>query len=130
LEKKFKYEFEVRGYELDSFGHVNNAVYLNYFEQARWEIIKLVNLHRVFEETKDFLVVVEANIKYIGELKLFDKAIIETKMIKRGFFLAFDQRIKNSNGQKISKAMIKCLFVDNNRNPKDIPDVILPYINE
>ena len=30
----------VRGNELDSFGHVNNAIYLNYLEQARWEILR------------------------------------------------------------------------------------------
>ena len=35
---KTRFEFNVRGYELDSFGHVNNAVYLNYLEQARWEM--------------------------------------------------------------------------------------------
>ena len=31
---------EVRGYELDSFGHVNNAIYLNWIEHARWELFR------------------------------------------------------------------------------------------
>ena len=26
----------MRGYEMDSFGHVNHATYLSYLEQARW----------------------------------------------------------------------------------------------
>ena len=30
-------EVEVRSYELDSYNHVNNAVYLNYLEYARME---------------------------------------------------------------------------------------------
>ena len=30
----------VRTSELDSFGHVNHAVYLNYFEHARFEALK------------------------------------------------------------------------------------------
>eukprot|EP01102_Stenamoeba_stenopodia_P011185 TRINITY_DN3421_c0_g1_i1.p1 TRINITY_DN3421_c0_g1~~TRINITY_DN3421_c0_g1_i1.p1 ORF type:complete len:241 (-),score=40.47 TRINITY_DN3421_c0_g1_i1:153-875(-) len=30
---------KVRGYELDSFGHVNNAVYLNWLEVVRWELM-------------------------------------------------------------------------------------------
>jgi YbgC/YbaW family acyl-CoA thioester hydrolase len=34
----FSTEIDVRGYEIDSFGHVNNAVYLNWLEHARWEL--------------------------------------------------------------------------------------------
>ena len=37
---EFEYYVTVRGYELDSFGHMNNAVYLNYIEQAQWEILR------------------------------------------------------------------------------------------
>ncbi len=36
----FEYSLEVRGYELDSFNHVNNAVYVSYMEQARWEVFR------------------------------------------------------------------------------------------
>ena len=32
--------FVVRSYELDGFGHLNHAVYLNYFEQARFEALE------------------------------------------------------------------------------------------
>ena len=34
----FSCDMEVRGYELDAWGHVNNAVYLNYLEHARWQM--------------------------------------------------------------------------------------------
>ncbi len=129
LKTIFKYKFEVRGYELDSFGHVNNAVYLNYIEQARWEIIKMLKLHELFQAQESFLVVVEANIKYINELRLFDEAEVTTKMHKRGFFLDFIQNI-HIGKKKIAKATIKCLFVDKQRSPLDIPDVITPYLHE
>jgi acyl-CoA thioester hydrolase len=33
----------VRTYECDSYGHVNNAVYLNYLEVARYEFLKDIN---------------------------------------------------------------------------------------
>ena len=33
--RKFITTFKVRSYECDSYGHVNNAVYLNYLEFAR-----------------------------------------------------------------------------------------------
>jgi YbgC/YbaW family acyl-CoA thioester hydrolase len=37
--RAFESHFRVRSYELDSFGHLNHAVYLNYFEQARFDAL-------------------------------------------------------------------------------------------
>ena len=37
---KLKFEIEVRTYELDSYGHVNNAVYLSYFEYTRMKYLR------------------------------------------------------------------------------------------
>ena len=129
-DKTFKYQFQVRGYELDSFGHVNNSVYINYLEQARWEIVQELGLLKIFKETDSFMVVIETNIKYIHELNIFDKAEIETKMVRKGFFVEFKQNIFGADKKKISKATVKCLFVDNQRSPIDIPDVIYPLLHE
>jgi YbgC/YbaW family acyl-CoA thioester hydrolase len=38
LQFPFSIEFPVRGYEIDSWGHVNNAVYLQWLEYCRWEM--------------------------------------------------------------------------------------------
>ena len=38
--KKFTLKFKVRSYECDSYGHVNNAVYLNYLEFARMSALE------------------------------------------------------------------------------------------
>lgn len=37
--RAFESRFRVRSYELDGFGHLNHAVYLNYFEQARFDAL-------------------------------------------------------------------------------------------
>ncbi len=39
-EKKFIARHQIRGYELDGYGHVNHAVYLNIAEYARWCMIE------------------------------------------------------------------------------------------
>ncbi|MCD6581481.1 MAG: acyl-CoA thioesterase [Desulfuromusa sp.] len=41
---QFQLEFQVRDYECDMQGHVNNAVYLNYLEHCRHEFIKELGL--------------------------------------------------------------------------------------
>ena len=38
--KTYRTELEVRGYELDSYGHVNHAVYPSYLEHARWQMLE------------------------------------------------------------------------------------------
>lgn len=37
--RAFESHFRVRSYELDGFGHLNHSVYLNYFEQARFDAL-------------------------------------------------------------------------------------------
>jgi YbgC/YbaW family acyl-CoA thioester hydrolase len=131
LDKKYTYKFVVRGYELDSYGHVNSAVYLNYLEQARWDIIEQLGLLKYFKETGNFLVVTKNKIKYIHELNIFNKVYIETSMGRLGFFVEFKQNIfLQDTNKKIAKSVAKCLFVDKYRNPLDIPDHIIPNLSD
>ncbi|MFO7576685.1 MAG: acyl-CoA thioesterase [Pelovirga sp.] len=61
----FKLEFQVRDYECDMQGHVNNAVYLNYLEHSRHEFIKQLGLD--FAELvrrQVSLVIIRAEIDY------------------------------------------------------------------
>ena len=39
LSRTFEHSVCIRESHLDTFGHVNNAVYLQLFEEARWEIV-------------------------------------------------------------------------------------------
>lgn len=125
----FKYQFDVRGYELDAFGHVNNAVYLNYYEQARWEIVREIGLYEYFNQSGNFLIVIDSYLKYIKELTLFEKAEVQTHFYKEGFFIVFKQSIYNEQGERINRATIKCLFVDKKRMPLDCPKHLNPYLS-
>ena len=44
LQARFVAHLRVRHYEMDALGHVNNAVYLHYLEQAAWEHSQHVGL--------------------------------------------------------------------------------------
>jgi len=123
---KYNYRTNVKGYELDSFGHVNNSVYLNYTEQARWEILKNEGLLNLFFDSGFLLVVVETNIRYKRELKIFDRVNIETEIKHEAPYLIFYHHIKNiESGYSAAKAEVKTLLINKERIPQDLPDELL-----
>lgn len=73
----FSVPVTVRGYELDVNGHLNQAVYHQYAEHARWEMFRAAGL------VPDKIrlsglgpVVLESNAKYLRELHLGDEVTI------------------------------------------------------
>jgi YbgC/YbaW family acyl-CoA thioester hydrolase len=121
----YTYTFSVRGYELDSYNHVNNAVYLNYFEQARWEIIRQKGLLDQLRAAKFFLVITESRIRYVREARLFDELTISTELKLRPPYLIFEHKMHNQLGQKISVCSVKTLLIDENKIPHDFPSLLL-----
>jgi len=123
---KYSFKTDVRGYELDSYGHVNNAVYVSYTEQARWEILKNAGLLDSFLEKDLLLIVTETNIRYMRELKLFDKIEISTEIKIESPYLVFYHDILNlTKNIKSAKAAIKTLLIDKERIPQDIPSELI-----
>lgn len=125
MKKKYIFDFTVRGYELDSFNHVNNAVYLQWIEQARWEILKSEALLDYFLSSSTYLVVIDTHIRYIREARLFDPLSIVTTVREASPYLEFLHAVRNRNDNRlVAKATIKTLFVDENRVPTDIPAAV------
>ena len=119
----------VRGYELDSYGHVNNAVYLQYFEQARWEFMKDQGLLEKINGQEFFLVVVDTHIRYMRESNLFDELVIETSCNVEKPYIVFRQRILNAQSRlPVTRATIKTIFVDRQKIPMDIPEFMINKI--
>jgi acyl-CoA thioester hydrolase len=120
----------VRGYELDSYGHVNNAVYLQYLEQARWMFMRERDLLQRINDEELFLVVTETHIRYMHEANLFDDLIVETTMKPEKPFLVFRHKILNEKtGIMLSRATVTTIFVNQQRMPLDIPPFILLNIS-
>lgn len=123
--KNMSYSFttEVRGYELDSYGHVNNAVYISYTEQARWKILKDAGLLDSFLSQDLLLVVTDTNIRYMRELKLFDQVEVKTTVYYDAPYLVFIHDVMNlTKDVKSAKAIVKTLLIDKERIPQDIPE--------
>jgi acyl-CoA thioester hydrolase len=77
MAEPFRVSVVVRGYELDTQGHLNQAVYLNYAEHARWEILRAAGV------AQDKLlasgvgpVALETTIRYLRELRGGDEVTV------------------------------------------------------
>ncbi|MGY0019587.1 acyl-CoA thioesterase [Streptomyces sp. cg35] len=78
MAEPFSVRVEVRGYETDTQGHLNQAVYLQYAEHARWSILRHSGIAQ-----SDLLargvgpVALETNIRYLRELRAGDEVDVE-----------------------------------------------------
>jgi acyl-CoA thioester hydrolase len=73
MDYPFHHRIKVRSHDLDSFGHVNNAVYFNYLEEARCEYMEARGLSfNSFHEWQAFAFVVSSEIRYKSPAKYGD----------------------------------------------------------
>jgi YbgC/YbaW family acyl-CoA thioester hydrolase len=69
MKQKLSCEMGVRSYELDAYGHVNHAVFLNYFENARVAYLAQKGMSfRSLMEEGCFFIIVRAEVDYIKPL--------------------------------------------------------------
>ncbi|WP_033766688.1 YbgC/FadM family acyl-CoA thioesterase [Pantoea agglomerans] len=71
---------KVRGYHLDVYQHVNNARYLEFLEEARWEWLEEVEAFHWLQEKKLAFVVVNININYRRPAVLGDVLTIDSEI--------------------------------------------------
>jgi len=121
--------FSARGYELDSYNHVNNAVYLNYLEHARWDHFRRLGLHDFIVSGEVKPVVTDMNIRYQREIRLFDNLEIESECHPEHPWLIFRQKIINlTTGLPAARATTRLVFIDRDRVVQDIPPALLAAI--
>ncbi|MEU6559557.1 acyl-CoA thioesterase [Nocardia nova] len=90
----------VRGYELDVNGHLNQAVYHQYAEHARWELLRAAGLVPDKMQLSGLgPVVLESTVKYRRELHLCDEITITCECRwGDGKVFWMDQQIRKLDG--------------------------------
>lgn len=74
MTQPFATSIVVRGYELDTQGHLNQAEYLHYAEHARWEFLRTLGITQdKLLETGVGPVTMETTIRFLRELRGGDK---------------------------------------------------------
>ena len=107
---KYTTDIKVRGYHLDAYKHVNNAKYLEIFEEARWRLFDELENQQEFLQKYGFIIV-NININYRSEALQNDILTIETSISKIG-----------------TKSMTYLQIAHNNRNNKVSADAEVTFV--
>ena len=94
-------EIEVRSYELDSFGHVNHAIYLNYFEHGRFKALR--DWGFPYEELVGRgwgVYVVRIEVDYLKEARLGQRLLLRTWT--QGFRRTSNNRRRSASTKGVS----------------------------
>jgi YbgC/YbaW family acyl-CoA thioester hydrolase len=118
----------VRTSELDSFGHVNHAVYLNYFEHARFEALKEAGFTwSVLEEREWAIFVVRLEIDYLAETKRDDELLIRTwaDSFRRTSMVLVQEMVRaDARDEAVARARVTAVWIGPGRRPIRVPDEV------
>ncbi len=117
-----KCEIRVRSYECDGYGHVNNAVYLNYLEYARGEFLKAIGFDYPRAIASGYgLYVARIELDYKTPAFPGDELSILSKPVKKGAVSGIlDQRVLRGE-TIIAEAKVTWAFVNGSGQPTRIP---------
>ncbi len=104
----------VRGYHLDGYQHVNNARYLEFLEEARWQYFDNISSETYAKMGFSF-VIVNINIDYLFSATFGNELKIETAIDKIGnTSMVFKQQIFIEGTNKLAcEAKITFVIIDN-----------------
>ena len=106
----FLYELQTRWKDMDSFGHVNNSIYLTYIEDARITFFKRWNL---CEKTKS-IIVASVKIDYSRPINHPSNLIVGQKISRIGsksFDIESAVFIQNEE-ESIASILVTCVCFD------------------
>ena len=124
----------VRTSELDSFGHVNHAIYLNYFEHARFEALKQAGFPwGTLEERGWAIFVVRIEVDYVAETHREDELLIRTwadSFRRTSMVLEQEMLRDDDSGQVVARARVTAVWIGSDRKPMRVPPDVQRGLSE
>lgn len=110
----YYFETVVQETQLDIFGHMNNARYLELFEQARWDLITQQGFGlKKIQETGQGPVILEAHLRFLKELKQRDKIKISVVCTEyNGKIGKIKQEMLNESNEVCAELIVVMAFFD------------------
>ena len=129
----FETRMEVRDYECDIEGIVNNANYLHYIEHTRHRFLKTTGLSfaEMHEKGVD-AVVARMNLQFKTPLRCDDEFISRLNLHKEGIRYVFEQDIFRARDEQLCfRAKVELVALGNGRlsNSEDYDRAFAPYLN-
>jgi acyl-CoA thioester hydrolase len=112
----FVTEIPMRFSDIDAMGHVNNAVYVTYFEMGRVAILDQVIGSRKLEEIK--FVVARVEVDYIRPIFFSDKVQIGLRVSSIGKSSFTIEYLITANGKPAAKGLTVQVFYDYEKRAK------------
>ncbi len=125
-------QHRVMSYELDSFGHVNNSVYLNYLEKARHDFMLQRGLSfDSFQLWGAFPVVRRAFLNFQAVLKADDEITIFGKITSRSkaSFVMDYKIVRRSDGKIVFSGQTEHVFVQKSGTICRLPEEFCKAFN-
>jgi YbgC/YbaW family acyl-CoA thioester hydrolase len=111
----FEYPLIIRECHLDSFGHVNNAVYVQLYEEARWDFITRQGFGlEVIQRTQKGPVILDLQVRFKRELKNREPITIvsQAKELRGSKIVILEQKMLRSDGKIASEGVFTVGFFD------------------
>ena len=118
----------VRMSELDSFGHVNHAVFLSYFEHARFRALDEAGFSwSVLDEKGWAIFVVRVEVDYISEARREERLLVRTwadSFRRTSMVLAQNIVREDDDSDVVARARVTAVWIGPNRKPIRVPDEV------
>lgn len=130
----FSFPIQMRWNDLDALGHVNNSVYVTYFEIARGQF--MLDACPSWDWTKDMFLIANVHVDFLKELLLTSKApLVHVRTVKIGgksFFLEY--LITSGKGEEMvihaKGTTTQIMFDMKTRQTIEIPDRVRASLRE
>ena len=121
-ENPFELPITVRGYEMDAFGHVNNAVYAQYFEHCRW--MGLRKWSQDWNAEMGGMVVKKLTIEYEAPARVFDELSVRLWVEEVGrTSLTFGQDLRRRDDDTlVATGEVVAVCIDASGTPRSVPE--------
>ncbi|MBR7063679.1 MAG: acyl-CoA thioesterase [Treponema sp.] len=120
---KYTSSLTVRTYECDSYGHVNNAVYLNYLEYGRMEYLHQIKFdYENLVKQGYYLYITHIDIRYKASAFLDDKLFVDVEPVSlKTVTGTFHQTVRKEDGTVCAEADVTWASVKDGK-PAKIPE--------
>lgn len=118
----------VRSSELDAFGHVNHAVYLNYLEHGRFEALEEAGFSwTVLDERGWAIFVVRVEVDYLAEATRGDNLVVRTwaDSFRRTSMLLAQEIVRAGDPPTVvARARVTAVWMGPNHRPMRVPSEV------